>query len=57
LRSSEVWDVVPAEILTVTVRKHWRYARHRYMSGDLEDRRVDVPALGLVPLRLDGEWP
>jgi hypothetical protein len=56
-RSSEVWDVVPAEILTVTVRKQWRYARHRYLSGDLDARRVDVPALGLVPLRLDGEWP
>lgn len=37
--------------------KHWRYARHPYLSGNLEDRRIDVPALGLVPLRLDGEWP
>jgi hypothetical protein len=57
LRSSDVWDAVPGEIITVTVRKQWSYARHPYLSGDVEGRRLDVAALGLVPLRLGGEWP
>jgi hypothetical protein len=57
LRSSDVWDAVPGEIITVTVRKQWSYARHPYLSGDVEGRRLDVAALGLVPLQLGGEWP
>ncbi|MPZ88985.1 MAG: cytoplasmic protein [Nitriliruptorales bacterium] len=57
LRSSDVWDMVPGEIVTVRVRKQWRYAGHPYMSGDVQGHRLDIPALGLVPLRLDDEYP
>jgi hypothetical protein len=57
LRSRGVWDMVPGEILTVRVRKQWRYAGHPYVSGEVEGRRLDVPALGLVPLRLLDEAP
>jgi hypothetical protein len=52
LRSAAVWKVAPGEIITVEPRKHWTYARHPYLSGDITDTRIDVPALGLVPLRL-----
>lgn len=50
-------STVPGEIITVAVRKQWSYAGHPYLSGDVEDRRLDVAALGLVPLHLGGEWP
>ena len=57
LRSGDVWEMVPGEIVMVRARKQWRYAGHPYLSGDLERRRLDVKALGLVPLRLQDEWP
>jgi len=58
LRSSGLWNVVAGEIVTVRPRKHWRYAGHPYLSGDIEAMRVDVGALGLVPLCLEpcGTW-
>ena len=58
LRSSGLWDAVPGEIVTVRPRKHWRYAGHPYLSGDVADMRLDVAALGLAPLRLEpcGTW-
>jgi len=57
LRSSDVWNMVPGEIITVRARKQWRYAGHPYLSGDVESYRLDVAALALVPLRLGDEWP
>lgn len=58
LRSRDVWSMVPGEIITVRARKRWRYAGHPYLSGDVESHRLDVAALGLVPLRLkdEGMW-
>ena len=58
LRASRLWDVVPGEIATIKPRKQWRYAGHPYLSGGIESTRLDVAALGLVPLRLEefGMW-
>jgi hypothetical protein len=56
LRSKDVWDMVPGEIVTVRASKQWRYAGHPYLSGRMESHRLDVPALGLVPLALGEEW-
>jgi tetratricopeptide (TPR) repeat protein len=58
LRSSGVWDVVPGEIVTVQPRKRWTYAKHPYLSGEITASRIDMPALGLTPLRLQdcGVW-
>lgn len=58
LRSSGLWDAVPGEIVTIHPRKHWRYAGHPYLSGDIAGMRLDVAALGLAPLRLEayGTW-
>ena len=56
LRSGDVWNMVPGEIVTVRARKQWRYAGHPYLSGEVERHRLDVAALGLVPLRLQDEW-
>jgi hypothetical protein len=58
VRASRLWDVVPGEIVVVRPRKQWRYAGHPYLSGEIESTRLDVAALGLVPLRLEdmGTW-
>jgi hypothetical protein len=58
LRATRLWDVVPGEIVRVIPRKHWSYAGHPYLSGEIEGTRLDVRALGLVPLRLEdmGTW-
>jgi hypothetical protein len=56
LRSSQVWNMVPGEVVTVRVRKQWRYAGHPYLSGDVDSHRLDVGALGLKPLNLCDEW-
>lgn len=57
-RTPDHWRVVPGEIATARVRKSWSYARHPYISGGVERIRLEVPALGLVPLRLtdEGLW-
>jgi hypothetical protein len=58
LRASRLWDVVPGEIVVVKPRKQWSYAGHPYLSGEIASTRLDVNALGLVPLRLEdqGTW-
>ena len=50
--------MVSGEIVTIKPRRQWRYAGHPYRSGEFESTRLDVPALGLVPLRLEeiGMW-
>ncbi len=58
LRSSGIWQIVPGEIITVRPGKHWRYAGQPNLSGEVESRMIDVPGLGLRPLRLydRGTW-
>ena len=56
LRSRDVWEMVAGEVVTVRAKKQWRFAGHPYLSGDVESHRLDVKALGLVPLRLLDNW-
>lgn len=58
LRANRLWDVVPGEIAVVKPNKQWSYAGHPYLSGEIESTRLDVAALGLVPLKLEdqGTW-
>jgi hypothetical protein len=57
LRATRLWDVVPGEVIVVTPRKQWSYAGHPYLSGEIAATRLDVHALGLVPLRLEDRGP
>lgn len=57
LRSKDVWDMVPGEVITVRASTQWTYGGHLYLSGNVESRRLDIDALGLVPLRLLDQWP
>jgi hypothetical protein len=58
LRSRDVWRTAPGEIVTVRARKHWRFRGVPYLSGAVESRRIDIPALSLRPLKLEerGIW-
>jgi len=58
LRPSGLWDVAPGEIVIVISRKQWRYGGHPYLSGEIKAWRLDIPALGLTPLKLKerGMW-
>jgi len=56
LRDNRNWDLVPGEIATVRVHKQWTYAG-TCLSGEIESRRLDAVALGLVPLRLEERGP
>lgn len=52
-RSSDASDVVPGHLVTLVVDRRWRW-RDAYASGRIEDPRIDVERLGLVPLPLRG---
>jgi len=54
-RASRLWDAVPGEIIVVKPRKHWGYAGHPYLSGEIQSKRLEVSALDLVPLKLNDE--
>ena len=58
LRSGDLWDVVPGEIVGVKTRRAWRYRRHTYVSATIERNRIDVATLRLRPLALHdmGVW-
>lgn len=52
-RSSDASDVVPGHVVTLVIDRRWRW-RDAYASGRIEDPRIDVDRLGLVPLPLRG---
>jgi hypothetical protein len=54
LRSGDLWDVFPGDVVTVRVHKAWSYFRHTYVSGRVEESRLDLKAFGFTPLRLEG---
>ena len=58
LRPSEMPEVVPGEIVTVSPRKKWHYRGHPYLAGEITASRLDIPALRLTPLGLEemGMW-
>jgi len=58
IRPAGLWEVAPGEMIIVTPRKQWRYGGHPYLSGEIKAWRLDIPALGLTPLKLKerGMW-
>jgi len=58
LRVPGISGVAPGEILTVRPRKAWRFGGYPYLSGDIQDQRLDIGALCLEPLGLEdrGQW-
>jgi hypothetical protein len=58
LRARRLWEVFPSEIAVVKPAKRWTYDGNPYLSGEIERTRLDIAALGLVPLQLEqqGTW-
>jgi len=58
IRPEGLWDLAPGEVIIVTPRKQWRYGGHPYLSCQIKSWRLDIPALGLTPLKLKerGMW-
>ncbi len=56
-RSPDLRDVVPGHVLTVVIEKRWTSRGEAYASGTVADARIDIPALGLEPLPLEGGEP
>ena len=56
--SATVLELVPGEIVVVNPASEWTDAGNRCLVGDIESERLDVRALGLTPLRLEGrgDW-
>ncbi len=55
LRNGRIHLVVPGEIVRVKPKKHWSFAGHPYMTGDILKSWFDLPALNLTPLALNDE--
>jgi hypothetical protein len=55
LRPSGFFEGVPGEIITVMPNRIWRYANHPCLAGEIKAWRIDIPALGLTPLKLEDE--
>ncbi len=53
LRSSEVCEYVPGQIVTTNITKRWVHRGNAYASGEVGNGRIDIPALGLPLLRLE----
>jgi len=54
LRASRLSETVPGHLVTVCLEKQWTLHGDAYASGTIEEARIDVAKLGLVPLPLDG---
>jgi len=53
MSSYQLFKIVPGEIAAIDVKRQWEFGGNKYISGDLIDHRIDIPALGLFPLKLE----
>lgn len=53
-RSRDVWKVVPGHLVTLLTEKLWMWQGHAYACGRIENPRVEVEKLGLIPLPIKG---
>ena len=53
-RSVDASDVVPGQIVTLTIERRWPWRGDAYASGSIADAHIDVAKLGLDPLPLAG---
>jgi len=53
LSSYQLFKIVPGGIATIDLKKQWEFGNNTYISGNLINHRIDIPALDLVPLKLE----
>lgn len=56
-RSRDLWRCVPGQVLTISVERRWTYRGFVHASGDVLDARIDIAALALDPLPIEGGRP
>lgn len=55
-KSGDAFELVPGHVATLVLTKRWTWRGDAYASGEVEQSRLEVAALGLEPLPLrDGE--
>ncbi len=52
----KVRNEIEGEILTIIPSKVWRHRKTHYMTGEIQSKRIDIPALDLEPLPLNEMW-
>ena len=52
----KVRNEVEGEILTIIPSKMWQYRKTYYMTGEIESKKIDIPALNIEPLALNEMW-
>jgi len=50
-------NIVPGHLVELVIDRQWTWRGHAYASGRIENPRIDVEKLGLVPLPLNGGEP
>ncbi|OGL42951.1 MAG: hypothetical protein A2161_06015 [Candidatus Schekmanbacteria bacterium RBG_13_48_7] len=53
LKASQLWNVVPGEIIKVQPDKQWYFSGHPYISGELISSHLDINLLNLIPLSIE----
>ena len=53
-RSVDATDLVPGQIVTLTIARRWPWRGDAYANGSIADAHIDVAKLGLEPLPLEG---
>lgn len=53
-RSGDFGLMVPGQVVTLSIKKRWSHRGSAYGSGNVSHPRIDVSALGLQPLGLEG---
>ena len=53
-RSSDVYGLVPGQVVSIDVEHTWSFRGHAYASGKVASSRIDIAKLGLAPLPFTG---
>jgi len=53
LSSYQLFKIVPGGIATIDPKKQWEFGNNTYISGNLINHHINIPALGLTPLKLE----
>ena len=57
VRARDLWHVMPGHVVTLVVERRSRKRGQVYAAGEVRGARIDVPALGLLPLGVHERGP
>lgn len=53
VRARDLWHVMPGHVVLLTFERRWQHRNQLYAVGEVSEAHIDVPALGLPPLRVE----